>query len=217
MKLAVFIAAHASIKAIDHLGELLKDLGTGSVLQDNAIHRTKCSRLIDSVIAPAYLKELLDDIGNSSYSLIVDEVTDLSVSKFMGVCVRYYSPKHREMITDFLGLVPVTSCTGKDLATALLDFLRAIGLPYKNMKAIGVDGAMNMCGLHNSFFTHLRDVIPKLALFKCVCHSIDKCAEHAFKFMPNSVSRIMTETANWLNTVKRWDEYVQYYKVRNLT
>ena len=116
MKLAVFIVTHASIKAIDHLGELLKDLGTGSVIQNVKYHRTKCSRLIDSVIAPVYLKELLGDKGDSPCCLIVHEVTDVSISKFMGVCIRYYDRKRREMVTDFLGLVPVTVCTGAALA-----------------------------------------------------------------------------------------------------
>lgn len=43
----------------------------------------------------------------------------------------------------------------------------------------------------------LNKQVPKLMLFKCGCHSIDKCAEHAF------------------SSAKRWDEYVQYYKVRD--
>lgn len=216
MKLAVYIAMHASIKSMDHLGELLRDLGSGSVLADVRCHRTKCSRLIDSVVAPTQREELLADIGDSSYTLIVDEVTDISVSKFMGVCIRYYSKEQRAMVTDFLGIIQVTGCTGKELATALLDYLRSIGLNPMKMRAIGVDGAPNMCGVNNSFFTHLRDVIPHLSLFKCVCHSIDKCAEHAFNCMPDSVSELLNGTTNWFgHSSKRWDEYVQFYKVRN--
>lgn len=215
MKLAVFITMHASIQAVDHLGELLSELGTGSVLEKLRCHRTKCSRLIDSVIAPTHRDELLADVGDSYYSLIVDEVTDISVSKFMGVCIRYYSRKHKRMITDFLGLIPVKSCKGEDLALALLNFLRSIGLNPQKMRSIGTDGAPNMCGVNNSFYTHLKKVIPKLELFKCVCHSIDKSAEHAFKCMPDAVSDLMNETTNWFAfSSKRWDEYADFYKVR---
>ena len=85
------------------------------------------------------------------------------------------------------------------------------------MTSIGTDGASNMCGMHNSFYTHLKKQIPNLMIFKCVCHSIDKCAEHAFKFIPDPVSDLMNDTANWLNSAKRWDEYVQYYKVRAIS
>ena len=71
MKLAVFIAVHCSVKTVDHLGELLAELGKGSALENVKLHRTKCSKLTANVIAPAYLKELLQDVGNSQYSLIV--------------------------------------------------------------------------------------------------------------------------------------------------
>lgn len=57
------------------------------------------------------------------------------------------------MVTDFLGLVPVTVCTGESLALALLDYLKSIGLTYNNMKSIGTNDAPNMCGVNNSFYT----------------------------------------------------------------
>lgn len=44
-----------------------------------------------NVIAPAYLSELIEDIGTSSYSIILDESTDIGTKKYMAFCVRYYS------------------------------------------------------------------------------------------------------------------------------
>lgn len=217
MKLAVFIAAHCSVRSIDHLGEILRDLGKGSALQNVRLHRTKCSKLISNVVAPSFLKELLDDVGDSPYALIVDEVTDCSITKFMGICIRYFSKKRSEMVTDFLGLVQVTGCTGKQLSDALKGYLKELGLPLKHLKAIGVDGAANMCGHINSFYTHLREDVPNLMLFKCICHSIDKCAEHAFEAMPQGLSDLINDTNNWFaHSVIRWDEYVTYYKVINV-
>ena len=83
IKLAVHIAVHSSIKSIDHLGELLKVLGKGSKLENIRIHRTKCSQLIKNVIAPAMLTELIKDVGEEPYSLILDESTDVSVMKYL--------------------------------------------------------------------------------------------------------------------------------------
>ncbi|KAK3918791.1 Zinc finger MYM-type protein 1, partial [Frankliniella fusca] len=216
MKLAVFVAAHASVKTMDHLGELLSELGKGSPLANVKCHRTKCSKLIQNVVAPEYQKELLEDIGNAPYALITDEVTDLQVCKFMGVCVRYFSRSKKEMVTDFLGLIPVLDCTGQGLANSLKEYLKSIGLPLKRLMAVGVDGASNMCGPHNSFFTHLRTEVPNLQLFKCVCHSIDKCAQHAFDALPNDVASLINDTNNWFaHSAKRWGEYEAYYKTIN--
>lgn len=215
LKLAVFIATHCSVNTIDHLGELLNELGAGSPLEKVRCHRTKCSKLIENVIAPTFLKELVDDVGDSPFSLIVDEVTDNSTSKFMGVCVRYFSQGRGRMITDFLGLILVRDCTGAALAAAVVEFLRmeVVKLPLQNLQGVGVDGASNMCGQNNSFYTHLKKQVPHLMLFKCVCHSIDKCAEHAYAKLPADLSDLLDDTNTWFNkSAKKWGEYCDYYK-----
>ncbi|KAK3915985.1 Zinc finger MYM-type protein 1 [Frankliniella fusca] len=144
IRLALFIATHCAVKSIDHLGELLKQLGKGSPLGKIRIHRTKCSKIISHVIAPAFLTELVTDVGNSPYAVIADEATDCSTSKFMGMCIRYFSTAKKTMVTDFLGLVQVTGTTGKQLADALKEYLRVIGIPLVNMTAVGTDGAPNI-------------------------------------------------------------------------
>lgn len=79
------------VRSIDHLGEMLMDLGKGSRLEKLRMHRTKCSMVIANVLAPAMLTDLVYDINacKSGYSLIVDESTDTSSNKFMGIVVRY--------------------------------------------------------------------------------------------------------------------------------
>ena len=49
------------------------------------LHRTKCSMLIKNVIAPEMLSEIIAGVGGNEYSLILDESTDVSVSKYMAV------------------------------------------------------------------------------------------------------------------------------------
>ncbi|KAK3924016.1 Zinc finger MYM-type protein 1 [Frankliniella fusca] len=197
LKLAVFI--HCAVQSIDHLGEILTVLGKGSPLEKLRLHRTKCSKLISNVVAPAFLTEIKNDIGDSPYSLIVDESTDVSTTKFMALCVRYHSKIHKKMVTDFLGIIQVHSCTGVDLAKAVVEYLQVIGLILGNLHATGTDGAANMCGANNSFYTHLRSMVPggRLQLLKCVCHSLDKCAEYAFKTVPNHLTFLLTETFFW--------------------
>ena len=69
ISLAVHIASHTNIQSIGHLGEMLSELGNGSVLQDLRLHRTKCSSLILNVIAPALSLEIVAEIGNAPYSI----------------------------------------------------------------------------------------------------------------------------------------------------
>lgn len=69
------------------------------------MHRTKCTAMINSVLAPYFIKRLVSDIGDSKYSLLLDESTDLSVSKYLGIVVRYFCEVKRNVMATYLGLV----------------------------------------------------------------------------------------------------------------
>ncbi|KAG0428531.1 hypothetical protein HPB47_024487 [Ixodes persulcatus] len=92
--LSMFICAHSAMLASDHLGELcryqFRDSEGAKHLQ---LHRSKCSALIKNVVSPHFVDELLSDLAYGSYSLILDESTDISVTKLLGVVIVYYSEK----------------------------------------------------------------------------------------------------------------------------
>ena len=87
LKLAAHIACHSSITTVDHLGEIVKNISG----EDISLHRTKCSALIKKALGPAVHDELLADLKDQSYSLIIDESTDTGTEKQLCVVVRYYS------------------------------------------------------------------------------------------------------------------------------
>jgi len=148
---------------VDHLCEVLKLVGGGCPdLENLRLHRTKCSKLIVNVIAPALLTGVVNDIKESyGMSLIVDESTDVSYIKFLAICARYYSKKKKQVTTEFLGFVEVASATAVNLKSAVIEFLAKIGLDglYKNkdLVGLGTDGANAMCGNNHSLFTLLRE------------------------------------------------------------
>ncbi|KAF0701978.1 Zinc finger protein, partial [Aphis craccivora] len=141
LKLAVHIAAHSSVRSIDHLGEILKSCGKGSTLENIKMHRTKCSQLILNAISPALSEQLVNDIGDHGYSLIVDESTDISVTKYMAFCVRYFSKSLQKITTQFLGLVNIERATAIALRDITLEFLKELKLVPENIIGLGVDGA----------------------------------------------------------------------------
>ncbi|KAJ2954875.1 hypothetical protein O0L34_g3196 [Tuta absoluta] len=217
LKLAVHIACHSALRSVDHLGEILKALGKGSSLENIQLHRTKCTLLIKNVIAPAMLKELVDDIGQGPYSALVDESTDLTTNKYMAVCIRFYSANSKTMVTNFLGLVEVPSATAENLYTAFTGHIKSVGLPLKNLHGLGTDGASNLCGVNHSLYTLLRDRdVPHLELMKCICHSMDKCARKACEVLPSSLEFLIRESRNWFShSALRKTEYKEIYQTIN--
>lgn len=87
--LSLYIAEHSSLNSIDHLTDLCKQIFCCECVKRGAkemkMHRTKCTHVITEVLS-SYFKDLLvKDIGTNSYSLIIDESTDVSVTKQLGV------------------------------------------------------------------------------------------------------------------------------------
>ncbi|CAG9793237.1 unnamed protein product [Diatraea saccharalis] len=107
IQISAYVAAHSSIRSIDHLTDVLKTCGTGSPLENIQLHRSKCSVIIKNVLEPAMLKELLEEVGNQSYSIILDESTDVTTEKYMAYCIRYYNSKLGKIVVDFLGFQEV--------------------------------------------------------------------------------------------------------------
>lgn len=203
---------------MDHLGILLRQLGKGSSLEQLKLHRTKCSRLISDVISPSLVQEIVHDIGDAKYCMIVDESTDASSIKFLAFCVSYFSISKNKMVTDFLGIAPVREVTAEALYSEFTNFLKSIKLPLKNLTSLGTDGAANLCGKNHSLFTLLRDRdLPQLLLMKCICHSVDKCSSKACAEIPCSLEFLIRESKNWFaHSYSRKETYADLYKVRNL-
>jgi len=104
----MYIANHATIRSIDHLGEILNEHFVASQDEDGkstctcvhntrsksadrlALHRTKCAAIIVNVIMPCIVDELKKEIGTNYYSIIVDESTDVGTVKVMAYCIRYF-------------------------------------------------------------------------------------------------------------------------------
>lgn len=98
LKIATYVAEHCSLKTVDYLSIIIKGLDEESrVLQDIKLHRTKCSALIKNVLSPCILEELLEDINQSYYSLIIDESTTIDTKKVLCLMIRYFSRTKKKL------------------------------------------------------------------------------------------------------------------------
>eukprot|EP00795_Rhopilema_esculentum_P003916 gene3916-15240_t len=91
IQIAVGIACHSAILAVDHLGELMVQHGKGSALGEMQLHRTKCSQLIKNVVSPSLKRELQKDVEGKGFAVLIDESTDVAAKKNLCICIRYFS------------------------------------------------------------------------------------------------------------------------------
>jgi hypothetical protein len=213
LKLAIYIAEHSSVAAVDHLGEVISSLDDKSEhLSKIRLHRTKCCRLQKYVLGPCFMKELRNDIGNNFYSVIVDESTNVANVQCLGIMVRYFSESRRKIIDTMYRLVPLEGATAEKLHQKILECLEEDNLPLANVVGIGSDGANAMVGRHKSVATLLQATVPGIVVFRCVCHSLHLAASKAAMTLPTSLEFLIRETHNWFSSSpKRCIAYQQIY------
>lgn len=200
IQLAVFTAKHSSIASVDHLSSLLRSSSPKeSAYEKLRLHKTKCAPIIKNFVSPTLLNNLVSEIGNTKYSLVVDESTDVSQTKWMSVCVRFFDINKLIVTTNFLGIFLVEEATAQHLFNSLSSFLEKVGLKLSNMIAIGTDGARNLCGKNKSLFTLLKKENPQIILIKCTCHSLHLCCSKASNSIPKNADFLIKEVYNYFS------------------
>lgn len=213
LKLAVYLACHGSMRSADHLCDILNQLQ----FKNLKLHRTKCANLIKYVIAPNLLIDLIKDVGEMPYSLIVDESTDVSTVKYICLCIKYYNENQSRIVTDFLGLLEINRADADTLYEVVRKFIDEIKLPLSNMTGIGTDGGSNLCGKNHSLYTLLKKDVPSLQLIKCICHALNLAASKASEEFPASFEFLCREIYNWFAvSAKRRFEYKTLWDTLNV-
>ncbi|CAL9702146.1 unnamed protein product [Knipowitschia caucasica] len=218
--MALAIAEHCSLLACDHIGEACKIAFSDSTAATHfKMHRTKCTEMINGVLAPYFLKKLVTDVGDQRFSLLLDESTDVSVSKYLGVVIRYFSDTKQTIVSTFLGLVELEGGDARSIARAVVAFLEKCSLKKEKLLGIGTDNASVMTGINNGVHKVLKEEygLKDLVLIRCVCHSLQLAVSHASNdTIPRSVEYLVRETYNWFSvSPKRREAYKAIYETIN--
>lgn len=235
--LALYISQHSAIALVDHLSSLCKNKFDDSVsCTQMKLHRTKCTSIIKNVLATHFVEDLRIDIGDSKFSLLLDESTDISVAKllgrfaymnianiysktsfFVGIVIRYFSKKQQKIVSTFLSMAELESGNAESIVNCLKNELKKFKLDIKNLIGIGTDNASVMVGCNKSVCTELKKEVPHLIFIQCVCHSVQLATTHAYKeCLPRNLEFLVYETYNWFSkSSSRQSAYKQLYETIN--
>ncbi|CAI6365618.1 unnamed protein product [Macrosiphum euphorbiae] len=197
--MSLFVNSHCAISSVDHLSELIKLCFKGNNVADYVqLHRTKCTGILRNIIFPYFKINLKEDIGSSVYSLLLDESTDISVIKQLGVCIIYYSQSKKSIVTTFLSLIELESGTAVSVVKGVKECILMYDLNILNMQGIGCDNASVMVGQHSGVFTLLKKEVQHLVLVRCICHSVQLAVSAAVSnYLPDYLEFLLAETYNW--------------------
>ena len=216
--LALFLAAHGAVSLSDHLGNACKALFSDSKsCNDLKLHRTKCSAIICNVLGPYFRKDLVEDVGDGNFSLVIDESNDISTNKLLSLIIRYFSKKKNDIVVSILDLIKMESCNAESICDAIKESLNNNTLSLNNLVGIGTDNASVMVGKHTGVYSRLKAENPNLILMKCVCHSIQLAVSSAAeKTLPRNLDFLVKESYNWFaHSSLRQNKYKGIYATLN--
>lgn len=218
LQLAVAVSCHAPVVCIDHFSEIMKENSSaGSLFANLRLHRTKCSMLITNVVSPSLEEDLHKRVIHAKYyCILVDESTDISADKNICVCLRFFDETVNEVVSAFLGLVPITEATGEALFKAISDLLLKCGIAIENCIGFSSDGASNMIGANNSLWSRIKVQAPHCIKMQCTCHSLALCIQKGFDKLPSNLGFMLQEVPKWFrkSTLRR-EMYKMLFETMN--
>ncbi|XP_055923771.1 general transcription factor II-I repeat domain-containing protein 2B-like [Eupeodes corollae] len=205
IKLCLFLAEHnLAFNLMEHLPCLIKTICNDSEVSKN-IHcsRTKSTAIIKHVTGAQNFENLCSLMKINKFSIIIDESTDISCTKYLCVVVRM--SKNFKIQDFFYSLFTLEKADAKSIYDILVTSFNKNEIDYKsNLIGFGADGAAVMMGVNSSVRTYLQADVPNLFIMKCICHSFHLCASYACSNLPSSIEDLCRDVYNYIqNSPKR--------------
>lgn len=123
------------------------------------------------VIATKVKKEILEEIGDAKFSIIVDEARDEAKREQMSIVLRFVN-NEGFVIERFFGLVHVSDTTALTLKQEICNVLSNHNLLIQNIRGQGYDGASNMRGEWKGLKALILRECPYAYYVHCVAHRL---------------------------------------------
>ena len=168
----------------------------------NATYRSKT---VQNKVIHIYGKQIVESIKgeiieNRFYSILADEASDCSKKEQLALVIRYID-RQNDVTERFLGFVHCDEgLSGDDLTKKIIEAVKTIGLPLKDCRGRGYDGAAAMSSLRKGVAGNILKKVSKAFYVHCASHRLNLCVASSCKLGP--VSRVIDQTkciANFFN------------------
>ncbi|XP_041362805.1 52 kDa repressor of the inhibitor of the protein kinase-like [Gigantopelta aegis] len=184
-------------------------------------------------LSPQTQNELLDVIGNhiilgdlvqeiktaQFYSIMADEVTSHNTEQ-LALCVRFVD-SDENIREEFIQFSKVIRTTGEYLANEIIHILENLGIPLKDMRGQGYDGASNMSSGRVGVQAKIREHAPLATYVHCSGHCLNLVISHACNIpeVRNMIDKLKNCCLFFRNSPKRNEllELITAIKVENQT
>ncbi|CAN0904388.1 Zinc finger MYM-type protein 1 [Linum grandiflorum] len=153
------------------LNEQIRNVVLQNALGNAKYTSTRIQKEILGIIANKVRRKIREEIGDSCFSILVDEAVDEAGREQMSVILRYVNS--RGIVNErFFALKSVAETSAETLKEAICDVLSQYDLQVDKLRGQGYDGASNMPGQFNGLKAlFLRDS-PYAYFVHCFAHRL---------------------------------------------
>jgi hypothetical protein len=160
--------------------------------------------------------------ASSSFALLIDSSTDMSMEDHLLIYVRYLHPDTLVATTEYLTCVKLLATTADAITAVLLGVMIALGLDVQRMAGFCNDGAATMAGVKSGVAAQLKAVNPRIIAVRCVVHRTTLVMSDTAKSSPElqAVDSKLRQVHNLFNhSSKRqseWEAFAKGYDITHL-
>ncbi|KZS10354.1 Zinc finger-like protein [Daphnia magna] len=187
------------ITLMDTLQATLKTRVNDSAIVSNLrCGRTKTTALVKNVIGPAGKSDLVTILKSLHFSIIVDETTDRTTTKFLVTLVRYFNEHQQKPVEEFFSMPVVSDATAAGLKVLILAEFEQVGIRLQKMIGFAADNCSVMLGYKGGLGALLKNDLPWLTVLGCICHSFSLCSSAALEKLDKSIVQICHDVHNFI-------------------
>lgn len=173
--------------------------------------RTKISKIISNVLAPASIKIVLNDLANDHSFSISTDATNKGNVKTFSLVLRYFK-KSVGVQTKLLSFFSLDNERSVDIAAALHSKLSFNGLDKKNATSYCADNASVNVGKNQSVFVELCNSKAGIKAVGCNSHILHNTAKKATNKLLIDVELIVIKIFNeFSSSTKKMTELKEYF------
>ncbi|XP_075157987.1 uncharacterized protein LOC142231254 [Haematobia irritans] len=215
----MFFAEHnVAVQVVDHLVPLLKKIAPDpDIIQKCKLGRTKCSKIIENVLAEEQKGKLVKKLQKCKFSVLIDESTDISCNKTMCVITQFYDEVMGKVNIQLLDLLQVGSDgSAESLYKDFKELISGYKIPLSNIIGLRTDGENLMVGKTNSFSYRLLIDNPDTITIKCLCHYAAIVANKAYMTLPRAPEELIRQIGTYMSgSAKRCSELREFQDLLN--
>jgi hypothetical protein len=164
IKLCAFIAEHnLPLSLADDLVTFIRSLfPLDQTLRNVKLGKQKATNVVRQVLGLDYLHEAISALRSHSYSLIIDETTDLSTAKQLAVLTTYFDMGSFEYKSFLLDMPEIVDGTAEGIYSAVKHVFAELHIPMEKMIGYSSDTTNVMFGEFNSVSQLLMSEYPNV-------------------------------------------------------